>query len=178
MAQEDIMYDLLVMTFNTPEAANGARTTIQQLQRVGVVTLEDAAVLRHQAIKAERQHQLTALTALLQRQRTQDALMQSTADGLCYTDLVLYPRIHQVFRDQDEIQLTAKEFELLELFLRHPHQVLTRVQIYEHIWRYDFGGDGNHIEVYVCYLRTKLEATGKPRLIQTVRGVGYVLRTA
>ena len=72
--------------------------------------------------------------------------------------------------------LTAKEFDLLELFMRHPNQVLTRKVIYDHIWDYDFGGESNIIEVYVRYLRTKLESEGEPRLIQTVRGVGYVLR--
>ena len=81
-----------------------------------------------------------------------------------------------MFRGDDEIQLTAKEFDLLELFMRHPNQVLTREMIYEHIWNYDFGGESNIIEVYVRYLRTKLEAGDKPRLIQTVRGVGYALR--
>jgi DNA-binding response OmpR family regulator len=72
--------------------------------------------------------------------------------------------------------LTAKEFDLLELFMRHPRQVLTRDIIYERIWGYDFGGSSNIIEVYVRYLRTKLEAQGEPRLLQTIRGVGYALR--
>ncbi len=72
--------------------------------------------------------------------------------------------------------MTAKEFDLLELFLRHQNQVLTRELIYEHIWNYDFGGESNIIEVYIRYLRSKLEINNKPRLIQTVRGVGYALR--
>jgi len=65
---------------------------------------------------------------------------------------------------------------LLELFLRHPNQVLSREQIFEHVWEYDFGGESNIIEVYVRYLRTKLEVNGKSRLIQAIRGVGYALR--
>ncbi len=74
------------------------------------------------------------------------------------------------------VELTAKEFEVLELFLRHPRQVLSREQVYERIWGFDFGADSNVLEVYVRALRQKLEATGTPRLIQTVRGVGYVFR--
>lgn len=104
--------------------------------------------------------------------------MESEPDSHQYADLTLDPRTRQVFREEDEIHLTAKEFDLLELFIRHPNQVLTREMIYEHIWEYDFGGESNIIEVYVRYLRTKLEASGRPRLIQTVRGVGYALREA
>ena len=74
------------------------------------------------------------------------------------------------------IELTAKEFELLRYLLNHPRQVLTRDQILDRIWGYDFMGDSNIIEVYIRYLRLKLEAEGESRLIQTVRGVGYVLR--
>jgi DNA-binding response OmpR family regulator len=73
-------------------------------------------------------------------------------------------------------ELTAKEYELLELFMRHPNQVLTREVIYDRVWGYDFGGESNIIEVYVRYLRQKLEASGEPRVIQTVRGAGYILR--
>lgn len=114
---------------------------------------------------------LARLRALFRRHR-----MESAPDVYRYADLELNPRTRQVFRGGDPIELTAKEFDLLELFLRHPGQVLTREMIYEHIWDYDFGGESNIIEVYVRYLRTKLEAGGKPRLIQTVRGVGYALR--
>ncbi|GIV78756.1 response regulator transcription factor [Litorilinea aerophila] len=114
---------------------------------------------------------LARLRALFRRHR-----LEATPEVLRYADLTLNPRTRQVFRGEDEIQLTAKEFDLLELFMRHPSQVLTRELIYEHIWNYDFGGESNIIEVYVRYLRAKLEAGGKPRLIQTVRGVGYTLR--
>jgi len=72
--------------------------------------------------------------------------------------------------------LTAREFEMLALFMQNPRQVLTRDVLYDRIWGYDFGGESNIIEVYVRYLRSKLEEAGEPRLIQTVRGVGYALR--
>jgi two-component system response regulator MprA len=116
---------------------------------------------------------LARLRALFRRHR-----IESSSDTHHYGDLALNPLTRQVFRGDDEVQLTAKEFDLLELFMRHPNQVLTREMIYEHIWNYDFGGESNIIEVYVRYLRTKLEAGGKSRLIQTVRGVGYALREA
>ncbi len=94
-----------------------------------------------------------------------------------FADLTLDTGTRQARRGQRVIELTNKEYELLELFLRHPRQVLSRDLIYDRVWGYDFGGESNIIEVYVRYLRQKLEAGGEPRLIHTVRGVGYVLRT-
>jgi DNA-binding response OmpR family regulator len=114
---------------------------------------------------------LARLRALFRRHH-----MENAPDVYRYADLTLSPRTRQVFREEALVELTAKEFDLLELFMRHPGQVLTREMIYEHIWDYDFGGESNIIEVYVRYLRTKLEAQGRSRLIQTVRGVGYALR--
>ena len=116
---------------------------------------------------------LARLRALFRRHR-----MEAAPEVYRFADLMLNPRTRQVFRAEQEIRLTAKEFDLLELFMRHPNQVLTREQIYDHVWDYDFGGDSNIIEVYVRYLRTKTESDGQPRLIQTVRGVGYTLREA
>jgi DNA-binding response OmpR family regulator len=101
---------------------------------------------------------------------------ESDADGLTFADLSLNRRTREVFRGQRAIELTAKEFDLLEYLLTHPRQVFTRDQILEHVWGYDFMGDSNIIEVYIRYLRLKLEEQGEPRLIQTVRGVGYALR--
>lgn len=95
---------------------------------------------------------------------------------LAYADLTMNVKTREVRRGEREIPLTATEFELLRLFLQHPRQVLTRDLIYERVWGYDFGGESKIIEVYVRYLREKLEAAGEPRLIQTVRGVGYALR--
>jgi len=75
-----------------------------------------------------------------------------------------------------EIELSRTEFNLLELFLEHPRQVLTRSQIFEHVWGYDFGSTSNALGVYIGYLRRKTEAAHEPRLLHTVRGVGYILR--
>jgi two-component system response regulator MprA len=96
--------------------------------------------------------------------------------ALRFVDLVLDPVAHEVRRGARPIPLTRTEFLLLELLLRHPRQVLTRSAIFEHVWGYDFGPSSNSLEVYVGYLRRKTEAGGEPRLIHTVRGVGYVLR--
>jgi two-component system response regulator MprA len=114
---------------------------------------------------------LARIRALLRRR-------QPTADGrtLRFADIVANLDTREVRRGDRSVGLTAKEFNLLELFLRHPRQVLSRDTIYDHVWGYDFGGESNIIEVYVRYLRSKLEAEGEPRLLQTVRGVGYVLR--
>ena len=95
---------------------------------------------------------------------------------LRFGDLSLDTATREVRRGDDIIELTAQEFNLLELFMRNPRQVLKRDRIYERVWGYDFGGESNVIEVYVLYLRTKLEAGGGSRLIHTVRGVGYVLK--
>lgn len=95
---------------------------------------------------------------------------------LRFGDLSLDTGTRQAARGDRVISLTAKEYELLELFLRHPRQVLTRDMIFDHVWGYDFGGESNIIEVYVRYLRQKLESDAEPRLLHTVRGMGYVLR--
>lgn len=93
-----------------------------------------------------------------------------------FKDLTLDTGTRQATRNERVISLTAKEYELLELFMRHPRQVLTREMIYDDVWGYDFGGESNIIEVYVRYLRQKLEEGEELRLIHTVRGMGYVLR--
>lgn len=97
-------------------------------------------------------------------------------DVLQFEDLRLNRRTREVFRAKRAIELTAKEFDLLEYLLTHPRQVFTRDQILEHVWGYDFMGDSNIIEVYIRYLRLKLEEKREKRLIHTVRGVGYALR--
>ncbi len=97
-------------------------------------------------------------------------------DRLEFEDLTLNGITREVYRDRQLIQLTAKEFDLLEFLMRHPRQVLIRDQILEQVWGYDFVGESNVIEVYVRALRIKLEAENPKRLIHTVRGVGYVLR--
>jgi two-component system, OmpR family, response regulator MprA len=117
-----------------------------------------------------------ALEELLARLR---ALLRRTGGDdspLAFADLTLDPRTHEVQRGDRLIELTRTEFLLLELFLRNPRQVLTRDVIFDRVWGYDFGPTSNSLEVYVGYLRRKTEAEGEPRLIQTVRGVGYALR--
>jgi DNA-binding response OmpR family regulator len=114
---------------------------------------------------------LARVRALLRRHRA-----AGEAQILRFADIVANPVTREVRRGERQVNLTAKEFDLLEMFLRHPRQVLTRDSIYEQVWGYDFGGESNIIEVYIRYLRSKLEAEGEPRLLQTVRGVGYALR--
>lgn len=93
-----------------------------------------------------------------------------------YADVTLDPSTWEAKRGEMLLNLTVTEFNLLHLLLRHPRQVLERRQILNDVWGYDFGGDDNVLEIYIGYLRKKLEGKGQPRLIQTVRGVGYVLR--
>jgi two-component system response regulator MprA len=93
-----------------------------------------------------------------------------------YAGLALGPTSREVTRDGLDIALTVTEFKLLHFLLRHPRQVLEREQIMNKVWGYDFGGDENVLEIYIGYLRKKIEADGGSRLIHTVRGVGYVLR--
>jgi two-component system response regulator MprA len=118
-----------------------------------------------------------ALEELLARVR---ALLRRTATGsgevLRFADLELDPRTREVRRDGEAIELTRTEFALLELFMLNPRQVLTRSIIFERVWGYDFGFASNSLDVYIGYLRRKTESGGRPRLIQTVRGVGYALR--
>jgi two-component system response regulator MprA len=114
---------------------------------------------------------LARVRALLRRTAPPDANVPME-----FADLELDPATRQACRGERDIELTAKEYEVLELFMRNPRQVLTRDVIYDRIWGYDFGGESNIIEVYVRYLRAKLEAGGESRLIHTLRGVGYVLR--
>jgi two-component system, OmpR family, response regulator MprA len=118
-----------------------------------------------------------ALEELLARVR---ALLRRTTDGdgevVRFADLELDPTTREVKRGERPIELTRTEFSLLELFMRNPRQVLTRSIIFERVWGYDFGYASNSLDVYIGYLRRKTEADGEPRLIQTVRGVGYALR--
>ena len=97
-------------------------------------------------------------------------------DELHFLDLSLNRRTREVKRGDRTIDLTATEYDLMEYLISHPRQVLTRDQILEKVWGYDFGGDSNIIEVYVRYLRLKLESNKEKRIIQTIRGVGYVLK--
>jgi two-component system, OmpR family, response regulator MprA len=113
---------------------------------------------------------LARVRALLRRAHDDDA------GRLAFADIELDPGTREVTRGGDPIDLTRTEFSLLELFMRNPRQVLTRSVIFERVWGYDFGFGSNSLDVYVGYLRRKTEAGDRPRLIQTVRGVGYALR--
>jgi two-component system response regulator MprA len=118
-----------------------------------------------------REELLARLRALLRRADP------GAEDGaLRFADLSLDPQTREVRRGPRAIELTRTEFLLLELLLAHPRQVLTRSAIFQRVWGYDFGPSSNSLDVYIGFLRKKTEAAGEPRLIQTVRGVGYVLR--
>lgn len=113
---------------------------------------------------------LARIRALLRRTQPERSQV------LTFEDLSLDTATRQATRHGRLISLTAKEYDLLDLFLRHPHQVLTREMIFDRVWGYDFGGESNVLDVYIRYLRQKLEIEGENRLLHTVRGVGYVLR--
>src|SRR3954447_2761912 len=157
--------------------AAGDRTPVLML------TARDAVADRVRGLGAGADDYLVkpfALEELLARVR---ALLRRSRDGeeggvLRFADLVLDPGRYTVHRGGRELELTRTEFALLELFLRNPRQVLTRSVIFDRVWGYDFGPASNSLEVYVGYLRRKTEAAGEPRLLHTVRGVGYVLRAS
>jgi two-component system response regulator MprA len=149
-----------------------------------VLTARDAVADRVRGLDAGADDYLVkpfALEELLARVRALLRRAVPEADGgadpaLRFEDLVLDPIAYTVRRGERPLELTRTEFQLLELFLRHPRQVLTRSIIFDRVWGYDFGPASNSLEVYVGYLRRKTEAGGAPRLLHTVRGVGYVLR--
>ncbi|HEY3363749.1 MAG TPA: response regulator transcription factor [Symbiobacteriaceae bacterium] len=119
---------------------------------------------------------LARVRALLRRTRSAKDEPEVRLNLLRYADLELDTASREARRGMRLIDLTAKEFELLALFMGHPRQVLTRDTLMEKVWGYDYTGESNVLEVYVGYLRQKLESGGEARLIQTVRGVGYVLK--
>ncbi len=116
---------------------------------------------------------LARVRALLRRASEEDGAQET----LVFEDLHLDLRAHEAWRGERMLTLTRTEFLLLELFMRHPRQVLTRSTIFESVWGYDFGSSSNSLGVYMGYLRRKTEVGEEPRLLHTVRGVGYVLRT-
>lgn len=179
--------DLVVLDWMLPELEPGldGLEVCRRLRAAGdvpilMLTAKDSVADRVQGLDAGADDYLVkpfALNELLARVRA--LIRRSRTDEpeiLSFETLRLDTGTHQAFRGDRAIELTAKEYELLELFLRHPRQVLTRDQIFDRVWGYDFGGESNIIEVYVRYLRQKSENEGELRLIHTVRGVGYVLR--
>jgi len=183
-------FDLVLLDLGLPPGAGGAGpadglAVLQALRArrdatpVIVLTARDARGDRVAGLDAGADDYLVkpfALEELLARLR---ALLRRAIGGdgeLSFADLRLDPRTHEVWRGDRRIELTRTEFLLLELFLRNPRQVLTRDVIFDRVWGYDFGPASNSLEVYVGYLRRKTEGEGEPRLIHTVRGVGYALR--
>lgn len=147
-----------------------------------ILTARDAIDDRVQGLDVGADDYLVKPFALRELQARLRALLRRSSDAegsgeiLRYSDLVLDPVAHEVRRGERVIELSKTEFLLLELFMRHPRQVLTRSTIFENVWGYDFGPTSNALGVYMGYLRRKTEAGGEPRLLHTVRGVGYVLR--
>jgi two-component system, OmpR family, response regulator MprA len=144
-----------------------------------VVTARDAVDDRVEGLDAGADDYLVKPFAVEELRARVRALLRRTGSGndaMQFSDVVLDPSTREVHRGARRLHLTRTEFNLLELFLRNPRQVLTRSQIYERVWGYDFGATSNALWVYVGYLRRKLEEDGEPRLLHTVRGVGYALR--
>ncbi|GBO54696.1 two-component response regulator [Pseudanabaena sp. lw0831] len=176
--------DLLILDWMLPEIS-GLDICIR-LRKTGVqipiimLTAKDEIPDRVAGLNAGADDYLVkpfSIEELLARIQARLRRMSSdVSDNLQFADLTLNRLTREVYRAHQKIELTAKEFDLLEFMLRHPHQVLTRDQILESVWGYDFMGESNIIEVYIRALRIKLEASNLKRLLHTVRGVGYVLR--
>jgi two-component system, OmpR family, response regulator MprA len=161
---------------------------VRRMRRAGdrtpvlMLTARDAIDNRVEGLDVGADDYLVKPFALRELQARLRALLRRSGDGaaggevLHYSDLVLDPIAHEVHRGERLIELSKTEFLLLELFMRHPRQVLTRSTIFEQVWGYDFGPTSNALGVYMGYLRRKTEAGGEPRLLHTIRGVGYVLR--
>jgi len=176
-----VILDLLMPGIDGLEVCRRARRRGGRFP-VLMLTARDEVENRVAGLDAGADDYLTkpfALEELLARLR---ALLRRTAGAsgevLRFADLELDPGMREVRRAGAPIELTRTEFSLLELFMLNPRQVLTRSVIFERIWGYDFGLSSNSLDVYIGYLRRKTEAAGGPRLIQTVRGVGYALREA
>ncbi len=184
MLARDHQPDLVVLDWMLPgmdglEVCHRLRTASGSVP-ILMLTAKDAVQDRIQGLDAGADDYMVKpfnLDELLARVR---ALLRRTQPDrvpvLKFADLTLDTGSRQASRDTRLVQLTAKEYELLELFMRHPKQVLTREVIFDRVWGYDFGGESNVLEVYIRYLRQKLEEGGEARLIHTVRGVGYVMR--
>jgi two-component system, OmpR family, response regulator MprA len=174
-----VILDWLMPKLNGIETAKALRTT--DATPILMLTARDAVEQRVEGLDSgvddylvkpfAPEELLARLRALLRRSETGDK-----DKPIGYADLSLDPLTRETRRGDRSFNLTPKEFDLLMYLMRHPRQVMPRDRILQDVWGYDFDGNGNVLEVYVGYLRTKTEAHGEPRLIQTVRGVGYVLR--
>ena len=174
-----VILDWMLPGISGPEICRRLRSTGDQVPII-LLTAKDEVSDRVAGLDAGADDYVVkpfSVEELLARVRAH--LRRNQEEGpeiLQFGDLSLNHSTREVYRGDRLIELTAKEFDLLEYLLAHPRQVLTRDQILERVWGYDFMGDSNIIEVYVRYLRLKLEADNEKRLVQTVRGVGYVLR--
>ena len=175
--------DAIVLDLLMPEV--GGLDVCRSLRRRGdgvpvlVVTARDAVSDRVEGLDAGADDYLVKPFAIEELRARVRALLRRTGGGdavLHFGDVSLDPSTREALRGDRRMQLTRTEFNLLELFMRNPRQVLTRSQIYERVWGYDFGATSNALWVYIGYLRRKLEENGEPRMLQTVRGVGYALR--
>jgi len=176
-----VILDVLMPRLDGLEVVRRMRTAGDRTP-VLILTARDAIDDRVEGLDVGADDYLVKPFALRELQARLRALLRRAGDGsgdgeeLRYADLVLDPLAHEVRRGERLIELSKTEFLLLELFMRHPRQVLTRSTIFENVWGYDFGPTSNALGVYMGYLRRKTEAGGEPRLLHTVRGVGYVLR--
>ena len=185
-APDAVVMDVMMPRLDGIEATKALRTSGNDLPII-VLTARDSVGDRVEGLDAGADDYLTkpfALEELLARLR---ALLRRaaplaaddlSAEELVFSDLSLNPLTREVRRGDRQIELTRTEFALMEMFLRRPRRVLDRSFILEEVWGYDFPTTANSLEVYVGYLRRKTEAEGEPRLIHTVRGVGYVLKEA
>jgi two-component system, OmpR family, response regulator MprA len=178
-APDAIVLDVLMAGMDGLQAcralrARGDRTPVLML------TARDGVGDRVAGLDAGADDYLVKPFALDELRARLRALLRRAGGGdghlLAFGDLVMDIAAFEVRRGDRRLDLTKTEFELLRLFLEHPRQVLTRSQILEQVWGYDFGRSSNSLEVYVGYLRRKLESAGEPRILRTVRGVGYGLR--
>lgn len=178
-----LVLDVMMPRLDGLEVCRHLRSTGDDLP-ILVLTARDSVSERVAGLDAGADDYLPkpfALEELLARMRAllrRRAIPEETADSraLTFSDLSLDPVTREVSRGERQISLTRTEFSLLEMLIANPRRVLTRSRILEEVWGFDFPTSGNALEVYVGYLRRKTEAEGEPRLIHTVRGVGYVLR--
>ncbi len=180
----DQIHDLVILDINLPEI--DGLTVLRQMRAKKVVTpvllLTVRATIEDKVIGLDTgaddylakpfsfEELLARVRALLRRRS------ETKSPVLKVADLVLDPSSRQVFRGDDRIELTSKEFAILEYFIRNSGRVLTRTMIIDHVWDYDFDADTNVVDVYVNYLRKKIDAPYQPKLLHTIRGTGYVLR--